>query len=385
MRAFALVVLALGLAGCGAAESRDVTTRTTTSDSAGVTIVHNDGSDRPLEWDRTSGMTALDADGSPYIFTNLSAQTVRTAADGGFYAVSPQDAVVLRFDAAGRLQRQLGRRGRGPGEFQLPQAVRRQGDTVFVFDPMRLAVVRFHDADGAELPEIRVRTEDQGVQPLHLRADSIFGVRRNEGGDSVVVAVGVSEESRSTFTTSEARGVPINLPCLPIAVRRTPLLSPSLRWDAKGLSTVLSAGGEYVLWILEGDRITRSVRRMVPARPADKSALTAAAGRGVRASLGGSACSIDAEKLAEDLGSAPTVPPVNGVALMEDGSVFVLRTVPGEERAVVDYFDGSGAYTGTLVETALPVGRLPDGRFLVPVSDDDSGGYLLTAKALAPL
>ena len=64
--------------------------------------------------------------------------TIMSAAvgpDGGVYALDYSNARIVAFDAEGRHRWTVGRRGRGPGEFQTPYRVdvRRDG-TVFVFD-----------------------------------------------------------------------------------------------------------------------------------------------------------------------------------------------------------------------------------------------------------
>jgi hypothetical protein len=64
-----------------------------------------------------------------------SLMMARVAPDGSVYVVDDVSARVVAFDADGRQRWTLGRRGRGPGEFQTPYRldVRRDG-TVFVYD-----------------------------------------------------------------------------------------------------------------------------------------------------------------------------------------------------------------------------------------------------------
>lgn len=55
--------------------------------------------------------------------------------DGGVYAVDRVNARIVAFDAEGRHRWTVGRRGRGPGEFQIPYRVDVRPDgTVFVYD-----------------------------------------------------------------------------------------------------------------------------------------------------------------------------------------------------------------------------------------------------------
>lgn len=64
-----------------------------------------------------------------------SIMAARVAPDGGVYVLDHVNARIVAFDAEGARRWSVGRRGRGPGEFQTPYRVdvRRDG-TVFVFD-----------------------------------------------------------------------------------------------------------------------------------------------------------------------------------------------------------------------------------------------------------
>ncbi len=138
-----------------------------------------------------------------------------------------------------------------------------------------------------------------------------------------------------------------------------------------------STGAGYEVSILERGRRVRSVRRDVPLRTPDSETIRLAAGRGVRATLGGSRCVVDPQDLAEIAGTASTVPAVHGITVLSDRSLFVQRTLAGESTQRVDYFDSEGVYQGTLRGVQLPVGRLPDGRLLVPRPDEETGGHTL--------
>jgi hypothetical protein len=55
--------------------------------------------------------------------------------DGKIYVLQPQEQLVRVFGSDGKLQRALGRRGSGPGEFQSPKYLGWRGDTLVVTDP----------------------------------------------------------------------------------------------------------------------------------------------------------------------------------------------------------------------------------------------------------
>ncbi len=63
--------------------------------------------------------------------------------DGSIFVVSGSDAAVFAFDAAGAFLGSLGRRGRGPGEFQAITTVGMHSDTLWVGDLLLGRITRF--------------------------------------------------------------------------------------------------------------------------------------------------------------------------------------------------------------------------------------------------
>lgn len=64
-----------------------------------------------------------------------SIMAAQVAPDGGVYVVDHVNARIVAFDAEGRRRWVMGRRGRGPGEFQIPYRIDVRPDgTIFVFD-----------------------------------------------------------------------------------------------------------------------------------------------------------------------------------------------------------------------------------------------------------
>ena len=57
--------------------------------------------------------------------------------------VLTRDPAVVRFDRDGRQDLVLGRQGGGPGEFQFPVSIGAKGDTVWVLDVAKRALVKF--------------------------------------------------------------------------------------------------------------------------------------------------------------------------------------------------------------------------------------------------
>lgn len=374
-----IAAIAIALLGACRAEGDDGgSVPATTTDSAGVEIVSNARmADVVLTLDAPEDSVLRDEGGEPYIFTSVSEWTVRVTGDGAVYVVMPQDAALLIFDSVGRLERRIGHRGGGPGELRQPLAVLTAHDTVLVYDPIRLAVLRWTTRGTASLPELRVDADDQAVRPLLIDGDGILGLRREEGDDSVVVTVGHRADSAPPISVRQPAGKFVPLSCLPMPVRRMPLLSPTVHASSFEGIVATSTGADYEISLLERGRRVRLVRRDVAPRMSDSKTIRLAAGRGVRASLGGLRCVVDPVDLAALAGAAPTVPAVHGITVLGDLSLFVQRTLAGESTQRVDYFDHSGVYKGTLRGVHLPLGRLPDGRLLIPRPDEESGGYNL--------
>jgi len=95
--------------------------------------------------------------------------------DGGIVSVSPAAHEMRRFDQMGKLQWTVGRRGEGPGEFQLPGSICLAGDTLIVGDYAR---IHFFSTTGA-LIRTFVPRFTEGVLPA--------GVWRC-GGDGAMAA-----------------------------------------------------------------------------------------------------------------------------------------------------------------------------------------------------
>ena len=97
--------------------------------------------------------------------------------DRRMYVSERQDLQMRIYDAAGNLERVVGRRGRGPGEFQFLGHLGLLGDTVWVVDPsLRRITLLNRDGDLIETfltPGIRLNPPHQQVtvSPMYLRPD----------------------------------------------------------------------------------------------------------------------------------------------------------------------------------------------------------------------
>jgi len=365
------------IVGCGAERAVEGTEppSATRSDSAGIEIVHH-----PLRADRmrelaVSDSALLDESGDAYIFNSVPVWSARVDQRGMTYVADPQGATVLSFSADGKFVARIGRRGNGPGELRTPLSVITSGDTLSVYDPMRLATLRWTEQGRRFLLEIPVDASDQGAMALRVDAGGVVALRRTEVGDSTRIAVGMLDAPPLVAFTELTPPV-LPLPCMPIPQRRGRLLAPQVHVHSAE-RRIVATGGDYVVFIIHDGSIERIIRREVPVRAADRRAIALAAGRGIRARMGATECSLSPKELADAVGVETTVPAVHGVALLSDGSLWVKRTLPGETPGLIDYFAPSGEYVMTVKASHLPIGILPDSRILMPIADDESGGVIV--------
>jgi hypothetical protein len=104
-----------------------------------------------------------------------SAQEVSEDPEGRFYVLNYGDRRIQVFDSAGRFLRNLGRRGRGPGEFTSPMGVASVGsDAVYVLETVPSRFVRYRRSTG------------EFVDNSPIEAKQLIPVRMNVGGDGRV-------------------------------------------------------------------------------------------------------------------------------------------------------------------------------------------------------
>lgn len=363
--------------GCGGESARAVTpaASVTRADSAGIEIVHHARQPDRIRELAVSDSALLDESGAPYIFNAVPVWSARVNQRGMTYIADPQAAAIYAFAADGKFVARIGRRGNGPGELRTPLAVMTSGDTLSVYDPMRLATLRWTEQGQQFLSEIPVDASDQGAMALRVDARGVVGLRRVADGDSTRSVVG-TRDAPPLVGFIEPTPPVLPLPCMPLPQRRGRLLAKQVHVHSTERRIAVS-GGDYVIYLIRDDRIERIVRRDVPVRPADRRAVALAAGRGMRARMGATECSLSPTELADAVGVATTVPAVHGVALLNDGSLWVKRTMPGETPGLLDYFAPSGEYVMTVTARHLPIGILPDARILLPVADEESGGVIV--------
>jgi hypothetical protein len=217
------LVVTCGLVVAGAAcTSRDTASATVARDSAGVRIIE---SSIPA-WDSTSAWT-LDGppslsigskDGSAeYQFARIVGAT---RLDDGSIAVGDAGTSSIRFFGPnGQLIRTVGRMGNGPGEFRAMQSLRRQGDSIDVFD-RRLGRMTVFDRSGAVVQTLQLQhpvhaamhrltsgrwlaAEEEGFVGGTFREDVTPGLHRFTSAAVVVGTAGAIVDTIGVFPGAE--------------------------------------------------------------------------------------------------------------------------------------------------------------------------------------
>lgn len=369
------VALLIGLGCAGApAEGPDVVR----TDSAGVRIVTSGAEDRELSWRFDSVGVLSDSTGAPYLFSAITRRRVLIDRAGRTYVLTA-DPSFLRFDRDGRFDRTIGRKGRGPGEFEFPFALSAQGDTLVVKDGVKRALVRFSSSldpvtdrrlDGAfaNIGFIEFRAGgfwfsrqffSDSAQGIELRADTLGGAPLHR-----LVA---------------SRGKPVRFGCIGMP-SATPLFEPTIHWAASGPRIVANEQPGYALWMYEGVRPVASVRRPLVPRAPTAADVRALYPDGFMIRFGGARpdCEVPVDELVAKQGLARALPLVNDVQYFADGTIWAQRSPPTAKASVLDVFGTDGAYVGTVRGLPLPLGRYPNGDLLIPSEDASSGGVVLT-------
>ena len=361
---FAAIVLLIFF-GSGCRTGTESGTGVVRTDSAGVQIVTNRGPDRPLGWSLDSVLTV----GSP---TGMDGDTV------GFFFVSDitttkdrivvldrsQPALVV-YDTLGQLRGRFGRKGQGPGEFQYPVSVAvAPVGGVAVFDMANGRIEYFDTAfasDGstpllgvrAREGEMRFAGDAVVVPTFRTSVDTaVFSLRALGPTDTTVVATLYQQRNRKPVTFNSC-GFEIPPGYMPVA------FAPSLRWTTDQNGHVLLAKDEkYAIEVYGGDRFTlaRVIRR-------DRPPIQATKELAVR-SLGEDPNGCDPEEQVEKGGVAPTVPPLGQMKAAPDGDLWVHRWT-AEGDSLIDVFDSTGAYRGTLSDQPMPTAFLGHDRVVV--------------------
>ena len=341
-------------------------------DSAGVTIVTSPGEDRLLPWHFTEVRRLGGEDTGAQSFTNTATAYVGADAKGRIFVLDADAKRVAVFDTGGATLRLMGREGGGPGELLFPGLLNVLPDgTVEVSDYSKGGLVRF-GPEGEVLPEVSFARTGWGEGRSFGIRDTLMVLRSATEGQEQVTRLLVETPADTTellALRARTAGL-VQFSCVGLNI--PPLFTPDLRMTARGRTMLATRTLPYVVEVFDGARLVRSIRRDVPALPADRKAVARLHPAGMRLRSFGSGatgvCTISADELYEKLGVAGEVPPIRDVMLAPDGTVWVERATFPDEPTRVDVFDAEGHYLGTHTGMGPPLGFSGD---LVLFRDED--------------
>lgn len=372
---FAGFVLLFGPAGCAQGPSGPQAVRT---DSAGIEIVLNPGADRAFPDTVIVADTLYD----PATDSTLQGEARMLSlggdargrivvADGGF-----NDRRILRAGTDGAFH-QVGRRGGGPGEYQMLSTVAVSPDgEILAGDYGKRAYLRFGPNDSI-LPPIPWSGFGTG-----------FAESGGYAGGGVVAMVQEMSESSSvhriklltatdTLLLAEfSEGAPKQLmyESCKVGFMGAPLFTPRPSWTGNRESVALATSGAYEILVWKGGKLVRIIRRSVPVRASTRALAVQDVGEGFRIIVGNRGpCTIPPEDIVTQQGFASTIPAIKQIVMAADGTLWVERWTIKGEPLQRDIFDPSGAYLGTLAgDIPWPQAWLPDGRYVSVRADADS-------------
>jgi len=375
MRRLLILAHVVFLGACGGASTAALDVVRT--DSAGVRLITSGARDTVLPWTFREIDVFRDSLGEPWLFTNVVPSLVLADRSGRTYVVTREPSVV-RFDRSGRFDRTIGRKGGGPGEFEFPMSIGSQGDTIFVRDGSKQALVRFQP-DLAPAPDRRLDGALARANALFFRTGGLW-FRRMELDDSTRGSSVFADTlgSAPLQRVSRGAGAAVDFGCIKSS-GLAPVFSPELLMHASVARLLVNAQPAYELWLYEGPRALASIRRPLVPRAPTEADVRVLYPDGMKFGFGGprADCTIPVEEVIAKQGVAPQYPFVFDVMLLPDGTMWALRTPHNVRPAIVDVFNSEGVYAGTTTGMGLPLAMLPNGELLFARDDEESGGVVI--------
>ncbi len=346
-------------------------------DSAGVEIVINPGADRALPWRFEVVEEIAGGEVDTLLQAGWQAVRVGASADGRLWIgdLSFGHGRLFRVEPGSGALVPVGRNGGGPGEYELPgaMAVAPSGE-VAVVDFGKQALVRFAP-DASPLPELRWQAFGDGMPGLVAYVPGGFVVHMTSREDSTTVGrlVLATPVASELVRLAEPSVRDVLYDSCRVVFAQAPLFSPELTWAAGDSGVVWAAGTGYDLAVWRDGRVVRRIRRDLPPRVATRELARQQVGEGQRIGFDDRpACTIPPDEVLEKRGYQPTIPAIAQVAMTGDGSLWVRRLTVTGEMPLLDVFDPTGAYVGTVAGSyPWPQAWLPGGD-LVAVMPDSS-------------
>lgn len=364
------------LAACGGAPDAAPGPAAERIDSAGVEIVTSPGVDRALPWRLEVVEEIAGGEGDTLLQADWRRIRLGAAGDGQLWIgdLSFGSERLFRMDRESGALVPAGRKGGGPGEFQMPArlVVTAAGEAALL-DWGKRALVRF-GPDGTPLPEVRWDglgegfAQDFALPRAGLVLQLVTGLDTLGRLQRLVLA---GADTTELARLAEPPGRMVMYESCAIGMALPPLFTPELAWTARDDAVAWSTGAGYTVSLWRDGRVVRSIRRDLPPRPATRELATQELGEGQKVVVGGRPpCTIDPDEIMEKRGYLPEIPTVSRLALGSDGSLWVERRVVTGETSLLDVFDSTGTYAGTVSGSfPWPQAWLPGGDFVAVIAD----------------
>gem|GEM_PF-3185675 len=373
MRSTALLLL-LSLPACAAPEHSD----TLRTDSAGVEIVTNPGTDRALDWAIVPRDTLVDPSSDTLL--QGEARGVRAQADdaGNLYFVDGgfNDRRVLRLGKDGSA-RQIGKHGGGPGEYEMVGGFAAAPDgELLIVDYAKRAFVRFAP-DGSPRSNISWDRFGSGYAQTVTVADGGYAFTIDQRTDSTS-AVGLEfirgADSLELFRLQAPPPKGQFYEQCKVSVAFPPRFFATVLWAGNTRALATNAAADYRIDVWKDGRVVRSIRRSVPPRAMTRADAIADMGEGVPLTIGGgSPCMIPATEIADQAGFSPVLPAIKRLTMAQDGTLWAERWTLRGEPQLRDVFDSTGTYLGTLTgDSPWPHAWLASGDYIGVAANEDS-------------
>jgi hypothetical protein len=362
------ILAAFVVAACGSSSREDVHVQRT--DSAGISIVHYDGEDRPLDWRFERIATIAPDPGGPAGEFDVADRSVAADDAGRIYVMEWRAQRALVFDSDYTFLHAVGRKGGGPGELEFPLAFAVQPDgTLGIYDAGKGRLVRFAP-DGSALEEIGMGTGFYGGTLAMLDDGSVVF-----DAQLVIDPANLAREVRHTAGTNTSilarRSGPthgaIRLESCGMGFTSLPeIFAPEFRIAVHGHETALVADETYDLQVFDGTSHVRSIRRGLTPQPATAELARRELGDGMRIRIPGGERVCDPAEVVARRGYAKAIPTISRVAIAPTGEYWVQRGGIKDEPQPIDVFGADGTYLGTLPATGtFPAAFLPGDRVAV--------------------
>ena len=329
--------------------------RTHSRDSSGVDVVENPGDDTPLDW-KLELIATVRSTEDGVTMGDLFEYTVDADTLGHIFIINAwfgQRVQVL--DTSGRLVGVITREGAGPGEVGEGVSISSSHDgVVSITDFSKAGIVRV-EWDGTVLPT------------MPLAGFSLFGAARTVGDTIVIHTMEYRSNSywpellqfatmddTSTLVEHAPPRLGMRTFCGEAMEGLNPMLTPDLRWNARGGRVVVSHTGEYTIRMFESGRLRRLIRREVEPLPGNEAAVRRFFPEGKI--VADRKCVVTPGELVRKRGVARTVQPIRRLAIDYRGMIWAERNTYPDEPSRVDVFDESGWYLGTLSGFGAPLG-----------------------------